>query len=145
MAKRNKKRRTKVEHSAEPKKSIDKKGFLRLGILVAVTAGLFVLYRYLMEQPYVRIALTVYLVVATTALLTYVIYNRGFSRRGITEEMLPDAWSEEKKREFLEDGQRRLCRSRPLLIVVAALFFVLLFDAVELFVFPFLKSLVGLS
>ena len=145
MAKRNRKRKTKEARSAETKKPIDKKGFLRLGILVVLTALIFFLYRYLMAQPYFGVALTVYLIVATGALLGYVIYNRGFSRRGLTKDMLPDVWSEEKKEAFLEDGQRRLRRSRPLLIVVAALFFVLLFDAAELFVFPFLKSLVGLS
>ena len=141
MAKRNKKR--KETRPAEPKKTLDKKGFLRLGILVALTAVIFFVYRYFMAKPYFGVALTVYLAVATAALLAYVIYNRGFSRRGVTKDMLPDVWSEEQKDAFLEDAQRRLRRSRPLLIVVAALFFVLLFDAVELFVFPFLRGLLG--
>ena len=65
-------------------------------MLVIVTMTVFALYRFLMDFYYFEIVLIAYMVLATAFVLTYVIYNRGLSRKGITPEMLPDTWSEEK-------------------------------------------------
>ena len=81
------------------------------------------------------------MVLAAAAILTYVIYNRGFSRRGLTPEMLPDTMTEEEKTEFIEDGVRRLKKSRPLLIVIFAFAFTFVYDVIELIAVPFFKEL----
>ena len=44
-----------------------------------------------------------YMTVATVLALAFVIYNRGFSRKNVTADMLPESWSEEKKND--EDGR----------------------------------------
>jgi hypothetical protein len=83
--------------------------------------------------------------VGALSLLGYVIYNRGFSRRGVTVEMLPTDWSDEQKEDFVADAARRMARSRWLLIVVFAFFFTFAFELVELYVIPTLSNVFGFS
>ena len=68
------------------------------------------------NQPSLSIIVTAayWLILAVFALI-YVVYNRAFSRKGITVEMLPDTWSHEKKLEYVEDAKRRLERSKWML------------------------------
>ena len=140
----NKKRKKKAAPAAE-KKPIDKKlmygNIIRLLVLIAVTMLVFGLYRFLLEMYYFKYVLSVYMSVATVAIFAYVIYNRGFSRKGLTPEMLPDSMSAEEKLEFIEDGNRRLRKSRPLLIIIFAFAFTFIFDAIELIAIPFIKEL----
>ena len=115
----------------------------RLGGLVATTAAVFAFYRWMMRFYFFNIVLIAYLVAATVVILTYVIYNRGFSRKGLTEDMLPDTMTKEEKKEFIEDGEHRIKRSRPLLIVIFAFVFTFVFDAIELVAIPLFKGLWG--
>ena len=115
----------------------------RLGGLVATTAAVFAFYRFMMRFYFFNMILVAYLVAATAAILAYVIYNRGFSRKGLTEDMLPDTMTQEEKTEFIEDGVRRIKRSRPLLIVIFAFAFTFVYDAIELFAIPLFKGLWG--
>lgn len=143
MAKR--KRRNTRPTQVEEKRPIDKKtmyaNLARLGCLVAVTAVVFLLYRFLINQYFFEITLTVYMVVAAIAIFSYVIYNRGFSRKGLTPEMLPDTMTAEEKQEFIADGERKLKKSRPLLMVIFAFAFTFVYDAIELIAIPFIKGL----
>lgn len=136
--------RAEKEQKKDERNRTLKANALRLLCLVAVTVFVFVLYRFLIAKyPSVYI-LIAYTAIATAATLAYVIYNRGFSRRGITVDMLPDTMSKEEKEEFVEDGKRRIRRSRPLFIVIFAFAFTFLLDILELFAFPFFKGLFGL-
>ena len=120
-----------------------KRAALKLLCLVAVTMVIFSVYKFFLGMYRFEIVLGVYMALASVATLGYVIYNRGFSRRGVTEEMLPSEWSEEQKTEFIEDGKRRMKRSQWLLMVVFAFFFTFAFDALELFVLPMFKNMAG--
>ena len=73
-------------------------------------------------------------------LLAYLIYNRGMSRRGITEDMLPAEWSEEEKRRFVQDGKDRLHKSRWLLMLNIAFLFTFAADFIELYFLPVLQG-----
>lgn len=114
-------------------------GFLML--LVIVTMTVFALYRFLLDFYYFEVVLIVYMVIATAFVLSYFIYNRGLSRRGITPEMLPDTWSEEQKLAFVEDGKRRLQRSKWMIIPIFAFLFTFSVDLIELLVLPTLRDL----
>ena len=48
-----------------------------------------------------------------------------------------------KKREFIEDGKRRLVRSKPLLILVIAFIFTFALEALELIALPFFAEIFG--
>jgi uncharacterized membrane protein len=55
---------------------------------------------------------------------------------GVTEEMLPPEWDVEKKREFIEDGKRRLAKSKWMLMGIIALIVTFVVEAVTLFLIP---------
>ena len=73
--------------------------------------------------------------------LGYIIYNRAMSRNGVTVEMLPDEWDEEKKTEFVEDGKRRLRRSKWMLMLIIAFVITFAVEAIMLFVFPLVEGM----
>lgn len=110
-------------------------------LLVAVTAVVFGVYRFFLQTPYFVTVLIVYMVLCAVTVFGYVIYNRGFSRKGITAEMLPDSWSEEQKTEFIEDGERRRKQSRWVLIPMFAFLFTFAVDMIELWVLPVIQNL----
>ena len=113
----------------------------RLVLLILVTLVVFVFYRVMMNFYYFEIVMISYMVLSVGFMVAYIIYNRAFSRRGVTRDMLPEEWSEEQKSEFIEDGLRRQQKSRPMLIPIFAFIFTFSVDAIELFVLPFFEGL----
>lgn len=94
---------------------------------------------------YFMIVMWVYMVALAALALTYVIYNRGFSRKGITAQMLPDEWSDEQKQDFIEDGEKRMRRSKWMLVLIVAFFVTFAVEALYLFVYDtMLEGLLGL-
>lgn len=142
------KKRTRARKKSQvEKRPVDKKAMvkniLRLLVLVAVTLAVYLIYQLLVNKYFYPVMIT-YMTLAAASILSYVIYNRGFSRRGLTPEMLPDTMSQEEKEEFIEDGARRLRRSRPLLIVVFAFAFTFIMDVFELIILPLFKGIFGI-
>ncbi len=141
MSKKRKHRQIESKKDSANDKKVTKQNLARLLVMIGATVVIFTLYRFMITQKYFEIVLGIYLTVATVVTLGYVIYNRGFSRRGVTEEMLPDTWSAEEKRKFIEDGEERLRKSRPLLILIFAFAFTFVVDILELFALPFIQSM----
>ena len=83
-----------------------------------------------------EITFIVYIVVFAAFAFSYVIYNRGFSRRNLTPEMLPPSWSYEKKTEFIEDGKTRLVKSKWMLTVLIPLIAIAGYLLIDLYVLP---------
>ena len=131
---------TRAETSARPDGKVSKKAVVRLLSLVAITAVLVFVYRVFMDMPVFAYVFWGYIAAATVLALVYVIYNRGFSRKGITKDMLPDHWSDDKKESFIEDGKKRLNKSKWMLMILFAFLVVFTVDAFELFVLPMLNS-----
>ena len=120
----------------------------KLGYLLLVivnTVILFGLYRVMVDLGYFQIIFLIYAGLCTGAILGYLIYNRGLSRKGLTPDMLPASWSEAEKHAFLEDGRRRLEKSKWLLTVIVPFLFTFAFEAIDLFVLDYLKPLFSLS
>lgn len=140
MSKRKRKAAPVNDGSNASSPKIPKGDIIRLLALIATVAGVYGAYKFFLSafEDYTLHILIIYSVLATVSTLTYVIYNRGFSRRGLTPEMLPDTMLEEEKQEFIEDGEQRLRRSRPLLMVVLAFAFTCVAELVELIALPFL-------
>ena len=101
-------------------------------------------YRFLLDFLYFEFVLFAYLAIETVAIASYVIYNRGFSRKGVTYDMLPLEWDDQKKKDFIEDGKRRLRKSRWLLIIIFAFLFTFAVDVFELVIFPFIFEAIGI-
>ena len=147
MAKKKRRKHSANTVEKQEKKPIDKRtlyrNILRLLVLVAVTLAVYIVYKVLIDRFFYPVVIT-YMTLTAVSVFAYVIYNRGFSRKGITPEMLPDTMSAEEKESFIEDGKRRIKNSRPLFIVAFAFVFTLLMDIIELVTFPFLGRIFGL-
>ena len=96
-------------------------------------------------QPILSMIITgVYWLALAVFAITYIAYNRAFSRKDITADMLPSDWTYEKKQEFIEDGKRRLEKSKWMLSVLIPLMITVLLDALYLFTWPMVQGLFGL-
>ena len=86
--------------------------------------------------PYLHV---VYVVAGVALGVAYVLYNRGFVAKNAKPEELPDRMSEEEKRAFIEDGVRRLRRSRWMLTWLIPIVITLLLDVSLLYLLPSLE------
>ncbi|MBQ3482566.1 MAG: hypothetical protein IJA78_00115 [Clostridia bacterium] len=126
----------------------NKKHTRTLILLIVNTLLFFVVYRVLLYYAAMSdntlgsfVVMVVYLFLLLGFVLAYLIYNRFFYRRGLTPEQLPDDWSAEQKTEFLADGERRMARSKWMLLIILPLIVTFLFDAVDLFIIdPFFRK-----
>ena len=123
------------------KKPIDKNELRRLLILVLNTLLFFTVYRVLIyygdmtESTFASfVTMVVYMVLLLGFVLGYLIYNRFLYRKGVTRDELPDDWSEEEKTAFIEDGERRLQKSKWLMLIIFPLISTFLMDAIDLFI-----------
>ena len=106
----------------------------KLALIVVInTIIIFGFYRLMLNFYYFEIVMGVYLALTAIAVFSYVIYNRGFTRRNLTPDMLPEEWSEEQKLAYISDGERRLKKSKWMLTIILPLVLTFLFDCIELF------------
>ncbi len=111
--------------------------------LVCNTVIIFTVYRLAIQTTWFPYILGLYLAAAAIMTVVFVVYNRGFSRRGVTAEMLPDTMSAEEKCEFIADGERRLKKSKWMLTVLFPLLFTFTYDIIELFVLEYFTALLS--
>ena len=103
--------------------------------------------KVLTEYPIMlsQIVYTLYWATFGIFLAVFLIYNRAFTRRGITVEMLPDSMTAEEKAEYVNDGKRRMEKSKWMLSVIIPLLVTIALDAIYLFSWPMVKNLFNLS
>ena len=140
-----------VENSkkADSGKKLNKKQLIHLIATVGLSAFFCAFYYCSMEISSRKIELYyffpavmfAYMGALAILVLVYIIYNRGFSRKGVTVDMLPAEWSEEKKLEFVNNGKLRLEKSKWLLVFIIALLFTFIAEAFALFVIPMIEGL----
>ena len=120
------------------------KTVLMLVALILVTVALFGFYEIMMRTSSLfRFVLPAYMIISALLILIFLLYNRGFSRKGVTPEMLPEEWTEEQKNDFIEDGKRRLRKSRWMIIPIFAFLFTFAVDAMRLYLPDVLANLFG--
>jgi hypothetical protein len=132
-----------VNNSKNSKKS---KRLISLIITASLTLAVLFIYRLFLvpDTPlyrYYPYVMWGYMIILTVFVLVYIFYNRAFSRNGVTVEMLPNEWSDEKKNEFIASGERRKQKSKWMLMVIIAFLTTFLVDAIELFVIPLFDGL----
>ena len=115
----------------------------RLAILLLVNSILFTVLYFTVANAGFDYILYVYTALAAILALVFVIYNRGFSRRGVTPEMLPDTMSAEEKKEFIADGERRLLASRWMIAFLFPLVLAIALDVIILILLPMLGITLG--
>lgn len=133
-----------------PRENIEKKALtpekkkLATSLIVNSLLILFVYYGAMgLNVPIISYVVTVaYMLIFGGFLIAYIAYNRAFTRKGITVDMLPDTWSEEKKKEYVEDGERRMKKSRWMLSVIIPFLVTFIAEALLLFVWSgFLENI----
>ena len=106
----------------------------KLALIVLVnTILIFGFYRLMLNFYYFEIVMGIYMAITAIFTFSYVIYNRGFSRRNITPEMLPEEWTEEQKTAYIADGVKRMKKSKWMLTVIFPLVLTFMLDCIELF------------
>ena len=117
------------------KKQISK-GTKLLALLFLINSILFPVIYFTLANYGFDAILIIYTSLAALFALTYVIYNKGFSGKNVTPEMLPDDMSKQEKEDFIEDGKRRLAKSKWMLMGIIALIVTFVVEAVTLFLIP---------
>ncbi len=117
-----------------------RKKLLETGLLILITVVVLAVYIALVEAWHFKEVFIVYMAIWVVAFLSYWFYNRGFSRKGVTPEMLPSEWSAEKKRQFIEDGERRIKKSRWMIFIIVPFCVVFIVELFMLYIWPTLYS-----
>ena len=78
-------------------------------------------------------------------LIAYLIYNRAFSRRNVTIDMLPREWTADQKARYVADGKRRMEKSGWMLYIIIPLLVAIALDALYLFTLPLIQNLFGIT
>ena len=109
---------------------------LAMSLLVNSLLVLFVYYGAMgLNIPVISVIVTIaYMLIFGGFLIAYIAYNRAFTRKGITVDMLPDTWSAEKKQNYVEDSERRMKKSRWMLSVIIPFLVTFIAEALLLFV-----------
>lgn len=134
--------RTEKPHSLrEAWGCVDKKMLFALLINCVVFVGI---YRLMISGMFTftvqQVTVLTYMIGAAVLILAYVIYNRGFSGRGITADMLPDSMTEKEKDDYIADTAERERRSKWMMTVIIPLLTALLTDLIDMFVIQNLIS-----
>ncbi len=94
------------------------------------------------NQPILSIiVMVVYWLGFAGFLIAYIIYNRGFTQRGITEDMLPETWDREKKESYIASVKKREQDSKWMLSVIIPLMIPIALEAISLFTWPIIQDL----
>ena len=120
----------------------------RAAILVLNTMILTLIYFGTMGlgQPILSFAVTGgYWLALAGFTIAYIMYNRGFSQKNITVEMLPDTWDTARKTEFVEAAQERYKKSRWMLSVIIPIMIPIALDAIYLFTWPIVQDLFNIK
>ena len=146
MSKKHRKKKRSVE-TLEASEVIKREKFQKnkkyMILLIVNTVVLVSLYMYLVRQPYFMVALWAYLALTVGFSVAYIVYNRAFSRKGVTPEMLPDTMTADEKAEWIADGERRMERSKWMLTVIFPLVLTFFLDTFVLYVIEPLFTNIG--
>ena len=130
---------------------VSKEAKRRMTVTVALTAVAFVIWfggialaEYLQNLTIQYVIMSVYCLSFAVILIAYLLYNRAFVNKDVTEDMLPLDWSSEKRKAFVEDTRRRAEKSRWMLMLIIPFVVTFMAEALYLFVWDgYLAKLFG--
>ena len=114
-----------------------------VALLAVNTVVIFGIYCYFVMARNINWIFWLYYGALAAVSLGYILYNRGFSRRGLTLSDLPADWPQEKKEQFLRDRDERLVRSKWMLTLLVPLCITVMFDVIYLFYGDMLTKVFG--
>ncbi len=114
-----------------------------LSLLLLFNSILFPVIYFTLASRGFDMILVIYTAVAALVAVGYVLYNRGFSGKNVTPEMLPNTMTPTEKQAFIEDSKRRLSSSRWVLTLLFPLVFTIALDMIYLFLIPMLREMIS--
>ena len=130
---------------------VSKEAKRRMTVTVVLTAVAFVVWfggialaEHLQNLTIQYVIMSVYCLSFAVILIAYLLYNRAFVNKDVTEDMLPLDWSPEKRKAFVEDTRRRAEKSRWMLMLIIPFVVTFMAEALYLFVWDgYLAKLFG--
>lgn len=116
--------------------------FKLAGGLIALSILAIVIFRTAKElslTSYIA-AIAVYSIITLVAALTYISCNRGLVGVKLSPELLPEEWSAEQKKAFMDDYYQRRERSKKLLIILIPMIATFFFEAIDIY---FLQGIIA--
>ena len=112
----------------------------KLAISLLINSILLVVLYFVAAKkfPYIWV---IYLAAGAGLGLYYVIYNKGFSGKGVTPDMLPSTMSLAEKEAFIEDSRKRLHNSRWVLTLLVPILITFMLDMLYLYLFPYVEAI----
>ncbi len=123
--------------SPEAKRQFSKKSKKELGLLIACCLIFMLVYFAAanIPVPIISFAVTaIYMLGLAVFVVIYVVYNYAFTRKDLTEDMLPDDWSAEKKTAYVQKSKDRAKKSRWMIFIIFPLVVTFIADILYLFV-----------
>ena len=114
----------------------DNKGLLRLLATLGLSLVLLGFYYFSMSFSFFPIVMFGYMIAEAALVITYIVYNRGFSWRGVTEDMLPEKWDADKRSRFLDECKQRQKNSQWMLVAIISFLVTFICEALLLFLLP---------
>ncbi len=99
--------------------------------LIGTTAAVFAAYQFMLKLEHIWIVHVYWIALALLA-MAYIAINRG-SFTVATEDMLPEDWSAEEKKNFIALQIERRKKSEFLLYLLIGIMLTLIFDTMYLF------------
>lgn len=123
-----------------------RENLLYLVVILLNSILFYGVFAVLTQFPFWMTVEIVYLVLLVAFGAFYVVYNRGFTRKNVTVDMLPDTMSEEEKEAYVSDGERRLRKSKWCITILFPLIFTFFMDIFYLFIYEphFSETFAGL-
>ena len=117
----------------------DNRGLLRLLSTVLLSLVLLGVYYFSMSFSFFPFVMFGYMIAEAVLVVVYICYNRAFSWRGVSEDMLPEKWDAEKKSVFLAECKERQKRSQWMLVAIISFLVTFICEALLLFLLPLVK------
>lgn len=109
-------------------------------LLLGNTAVLLPLY-FVLAYLGVWFITPIYIGLATILGLLFILYNQGFAAKNATPEQLPASMTMDEKLAFIENGKKKLARSRWMLTLILPLILAVLADMIYLYLIPYFTEL----
>ena len=78
-------------------------------------------------------AIIIYTAITLAAALCYISQNRGLITVEVTYDLLPNEWSEEEKKAFMEDYRARKEKSKKLLVILLPMIATFFFEILDIY------------
>lgn len=106
----------------------------RLWLVIVLTFALLFIYYGCIALGLAKPVMIIYFVAFAAIIVGYLAYNRGFVNKDVTVDMLPNDWSEEKKKDFVQANRDRAEKSRWMVALIIPFVVVFMCEALYLFV-----------